>query len=210
MAASWYAGLRLAPTDEHMGDVYRIIYVHVPSAFTAFASAFALLVTSIACIRNQGERWLDFSKAVAEVGLLFTVLCLATGSIWGKPTWGTWWTWDARLTTTFLLGILYTGWLILHSSWSPGPQRMKICGALGILIAADVPVIYQSVNWWRTLHQPQSIVRSGGSTMAPEMLQTLMFSVLAMLLFAAWLSIQRFLNLTLRGQIESASYKEMK
>ena len=207
---TWWWGLAVAPSDANMGDVYRIIYLHVPSAITAFSSSLFLFITSMAGLIRKDEAWLTRSKAVAEVGLVFTLITLATGSVWGRPTWGTWWTWDARLTTTFLLAVLYAGWLIMYASLSPGPQRQKICAALGIIIFADVPIIYKSVNWWRTLHQPQSILREGGSTMAPEMLSTLAMSFAALLAFAGWMAVQRYVNLRLEGLIERESYREMK
>jgi heme exporter protein C len=206
---SWWWGLVMAPSEEHMGEVYRIIYLHVPTAFTAFTTSLVLAVTSIMGLVRRTDAWLLRSKAVAEVGLVFTILTLASGSVWGRPTWGTWWTWDARLTTTFLLGVLYAGWLILYSSLAPGPQRQKICAALGILIFADVPIIYQSVNWWRTLHQPQSIIRAGGSTMAPEMLGAIALGLIALLCFATWLTVERYVNLRLESDIERESYRQM-
>ena len=150
LAISWIWGLKFAPEEEHMGEVYRIIYLHVPVAFTAFFSSFVLLVVSVWALFKKNSPAGLIAKASAEVGLIFTILTLATGSIWGRPTWGVWWDWDARLTTTLILALLYCGYLILYSSISAGPQRNKICAALGILIAADVPVIYKSVSWWRT------------------------------------------------------------
>ena len=205
---SWGVGLWVAPTEEHMGEVYRIIYLHVPSAFTAFFSAFALLAFSIwGLIKPEGKA-IYWAKGCAESGLIFTVITLATGSIWGKPTWGVWWTWDARLTTTLLLALLYAGFLILYNSLTPGPQRTKICSALGVIIAADVPVIYKSVTWWRTLHQPPSIMREGESTMAPEMLQTLGFCLFASLLVLGWLLKQRVTNLEIEAEIDRQSREQ--
>lgn len=203
---AWFWALRVAPSEEHQGEVYRIIYLHVPAAFTAFLSAGLLMVFSLMTLflrRPSAGLW---AKATAEIGLVYTAITLATGSIWGRPTWGVWWTWDARLTTTLILALLYAGYLIFYSSLTPGPQRDRIAAALGIIIALDVPVIYQSVNWWRTLHQPQSIVRAGGSTMAPEMLMTLLFGFLASLCMASWLLYLRFGNLQLQQRLEEYSY----
>ncbi|MCX6129212.1 MAG: cytochrome c biogenesis protein CcsA [Proteobacteria bacterium] len=206
IACAWFAALRLAPSEEHQGEVYRIIYLHVPSAFSAFLSAGLLMILSLwTLIRGNPVAGL-WAKATAEVGLLFTLITLATGSIWGRPTWGVWWDWDARLTTTLLLALLYAGYLIFHSSMSPGAQRDRIAAALGIIIAIDVPIIYQSVNWWRTLHQPQSIVRSGGSTMAPEMLYVLLFSLLASLTVASYLLVLRYGNLKLQQELEEIGF----
>lgn len=207
MALTWFWALQIAPTELHMGEVYRILYVHVPSAFSAFAAAFALLAFSIWGLVKKDSPAMLWGRAAAEVGLVFTILTLATGSIWGRPTWGVWWVWDARLTTTLILAILYAGYLILYTSLSAGPARNKICGALGILIAIDVPIIYQSVTWWRTLHQPPSLMRPGGPTMAPEMVATLVTCVVAALLVGAWLMANRVKNLKTLEDLERWSFE---
>lgn len=208
LAISWIWGLKFAPTEEHMGEVYRIIYLHVPSAFTAFFSAFVLLVVSIWALIKKNSPAALIAKASAEVGLIFTILTLATGSIWGRPTWGVWWDWDARLTTTLILALLYCGYLILYSSLHAGPQRNKICAALGILIAADIPIIYKSVTWWRTLHQPPTLMRRGESTMAPEMLNALLFAMAVMIVVGAYLVYQRYKNLEISEDLERLSYQQ--
>jgi len=202
----WLWALAIAPAERHQGEVYRIIYLHVPSAFAAFASSVVLLFYSVAGIRTRKPELLHWQKACAEVGLMFTVITLATGSIWGKPTWGTWWTWDARLTTTFLLALLYAAWLLLHASLSPGPGRVATCSVLGILIFADVPIIYKSVTWWRTLHQPQSILRAGESTMSGDILVPLLAGVVVTCGTGIWLMAQRAVNLKLRDDLESSSF----
>ncbi|WP_141734705.1 cytochrome c biogenesis protein CcsA [Oligoflexus tunisiensis] len=203
---AWIWALRFAPSEQHQGEVYRIVYLHVPAAFTAFLSAGLLMIFSLLTLFRRSANAALWAKATAEIGLLYTIITLATGSIWGRPTWGVWWEWDARLTTTLILALLYAGYLIFHSSMNPGPQRDRIAAALGVIIALDVPIIYQSVNWWRTLHQPQSIVRTGGSTMAPEMLSVLFFGFLASLVLASWLLILRFGNLRLQQLLEQYSY----
>lgn len=206
LGLAWFWALRVAPSEEHMGEVYRIIYVHVPAAFTAFFSAAVILVLSLFTLFRRDTTASLWAKAAAEVGLIFTIITLATGSIWGRPTWGVWWTWDARLTTTLILSLLYAGYLIFYNSMAPGPQRDRIAAALGVVIALDVPVVYKSVTWWRTLHQPPSILREGGSTMAPEMLQTLLFSGVACLLVATWMLHLRVSNLKLQQNLERYSF----
>jgi heme exporter protein C len=210
LIASWLAAFFYAPVDANQGAVYRIMFLHVPSAFTAFSVAFCLFVLSVMGLKSRSENTLIWAKATAEVGLLFTALTLATGSIWGRPTWGTWWTWDARLTTTFLLGLLYAGYLLLHSAMGPGPGRVRVCSALGILIFIDVPIIYQSVTWWRTLHQPPSMLRRGGSTMEPDILWTLLFCIVVMVACGLWLVRQRGRNLQIQDAIEAASFAQIK
>lgn len=205
----WYMALFLVTTEKHQGEVYRIIYLHVPSAFAAFFCSFALLFYSVNGLWKKTENSMLNAKAWAEIGCVFTVLTLATGSIWGKPTWGTWWTWDARLTTTFILGILYAGFLLLYSSMSPGVQRIRVCSVLGILIAADVPIIYKSVTWWRTLHQPPTLFRQGGSTMSDEIYYHLVACILSILAFAFWVARYRAKNLALESELEGLSYRQM-
>ncbi len=202
LAVGWLWALRFTPSDEHQGEVYRIIYVHVPSAFTAFSSAGILCLFSLWTLLGRNSTAGLWAKAAAEVGLIFTLITLATGSIWGRPTWGVWWTWDARLTTTFVLALLYAGYLIFYSSMAPGSQRDRVAAALGIIIAINVPIIYKSVTWWRTLHQPPSIVREGGSTMAPEMLATLLLCLVSSLCVAAWMLVLRAYNLKLQQKLE--------
>lgn len=210
IAIAWWLGFFYAPVDRNQGEVYRIIFLHVPSAITAFATAMLLLIFSIIGFVKKSESALRWSKATAEVGLLMTLLTLASGSIWGKPTWGVWWTWDARLTTTFILALLYAGWLLLYGSLTPGRSRVTVCAVLGILIAADVPVIYKSVTWWRTLHQPPSMLRPGGATMDPEILHSLIFGLVAQALYAGWMIWTRGKNLALRDELEGASFQQMR
>jgi heme exporter protein C len=210
VALGWALAFLYAPVDRNQGEVYRIIFLHVPSAITTFTTAFALLVFSILGFIKKSESSLRWSKATSEVGLLMTLLTLATGSIWGKPTWGVWWTWDARLTTTFILALLYAGWLLLYTSLSPGRSRVTVCAVLGILIAADVPIIYKSVTWWRTLHQPPSMLRPGGATMDPEILNSIIYGLVATILYAAWMIWARGRNLALKDELEGASYQQMR
>jgi heme exporter protein C len=209
LSACWIWSIFFITTELHQGEVYRIIYLHVPAAFTSFFCAFLLFIYSIFGLVKKQERFLRNAKACAEVGLIFTLLTLATGSIWGKPTWGTWWTWDARLTTTFLLGLLYAGFLLLHSSMSQGPGRIKVCSAIGILIFADVPIIYKSVTWWRTLHQPPSI-KPSATTISPEILNFLLICIGVTLLVSVWMIIERTVNLRLKEDLDDASYQQMK
>ena len=210
LLGAWAFGIFATPTDAAQGEVYRIIYLHVPAAISAFGAAYVLLIASVISIWKKSENSGYWGKASAEFGLGLTVITLATGSIWGYPTWGVWWTWDARITTTFLLALLFGGYILLYDSMPQGSRRDRACGVLGILIAVDVPIIYKSVTWWRTLHQPPSILREGGSTMEPEMLRALGFSFVALLLFSLWGIWVRANNLKLARAIELESYKSFK
>lgn len=205
LAVQWLFAWLWVPVDEAQGEVYRIIYLHVPAAFAAFTSAFVLAGASLWALRSPNNANLHFSKASTEVGLMFTFLTLATGSIWGKPTWGTWWTWDARLTTTFLLALMYGGWLLLYNSIAEGPSRVRGCSILGLMIAVDVPIIYKSVTWWRTLHQPQTIIRTGGSTMDGDMLAVLLAGIAIMVLVCLAMIFVRRDNIKLEYDLEQKS-----
>ncbi|MBP9706484.1 MAG: cytochrome c biogenesis protein CcsA [Oligoflexales bacterium] len=200
---SWLLGFFYAPVDRIQGEVYRIIFLHVPSALTAFLLSFILLTVSIKSLMQKTYRPMQIGKATAEVGLLFTILTLITGSIWGRPTWGVYWTWDARLTTTLILALLYSGYLLLYGAFSPSIERNRACGILGILIAACVPIVYKSVTWWRTLHQPPSLFRADGNAMSSEIYNTLYFAIITMILFSIWLLRTRSENLQLREAIEA-------
>lgn len=200
-----YWGLFIAPTEQNMGEIYRVIYIHVPVCITAFFVSFFLLVASILGLIKKTDSSMHLAKASAEVGFLFTVLGLLTGSIWGRATWGVWWTWDARLTTTLILGILYAGYLVLYSSFSSTEKRVKACSIMGILIAVDVPIIYKSVTWWRTVHQPPSIIREGGSTLAPEILYPLVYGIFAMIILSIGMIFLRKENLKAEATLEELS-----
>jgi heme exporter protein C len=212
MIALWGWALGWATSELHQGDVYRIIYVHVPSALSSFVCAFVLFVASLLQLRKKqknDEKWFHVAKASAEVGLLFTFITLCTGSIWGKPTWGTWWTWDARLTTTFILALLFVSYLLLCQALQQSPVRHKASAVLGVLIFTDVPIIYKSVVWWRTLHQPPSLMATGGSTMDKEILFLLISCLLFTISLALWLIWQRVTNLKLLQQLEVAYYQRI-
>ena len=137
------------------------------------------------------------------------MITLATGSIWGKPTWGGWWIWDARLTTTLILALLYAGFLLLVTSMAKGKQRVRAGSILGLIITADVPIIYYSVKWWRTLHQPHSLFQKGKSPMSPEIKTVLLFCMLVVVMYACWLIYQRTRTLRMADEIEELSYQQM-
>ena len=202
-----YALTGMGP-EKHQGEVYRILYVHVPSAFSAFVMAFFLLVQSILALKKSNTHFshASWGKAYAEVGLLFTLLTLITGSLWGRPTWGVWWTWDARLTTTLILGLLYAGYLVLWSSLEEPQKRAKFCAVLGILIAIDVPIIYKSVSWWRTLHQPPSLFQGEQNYMSLE-IKLLLYACSIFTIITAWMLCKlRYSNLAREKKLQSLTY----
>ena len=181
-AAGLYVGFFVAPTDATQGESYRIIFIHVPAAWM---SMFIYLV--MACWAGTGlvlNTRLSgmMASALAPTGAMFTFLALWTGSLWGKPTWGTWWAWDARMTSELILLFLYLGFIALKGAFAD-PQRADRAGAvLALLGAVNVPIIYFSVVWWNTLHQGASV----SLTRAPSMAMTMLTGMLLMAL-AAWM-----------------------
>jgi heme exporter protein C len=170
-----YVAFFYAPTDALQGDVQRIMYIHVPTAWVAFFAFFVVFVSSLIYLWKRLPEADRVAYASAEIGVLFTALTLIDGSIWGKPTWGTWWTWDARLTTTAILLVIYVGYLMLRSFVEEPDRRARLASLVGIIGFIDVPIIYMSVLWFRTLHQAPSIQRDGAS-MPDSMLFTLLFN----------------------------------
>ncbi len=204
----WMRSLWFVTEELHQGNVYRILYLHVPSAFCSFFCSFLLLVFSVLSLRKRSQTssyWGVWGRSAAEVGLLFTVLTLITGSIWGKPTWGTWWTWDARLTTTFVLALLYCSYLLLANSLGGGSKQERACAVMGLLIFMDLPIIYKSVSWWRTLHQPPTLSLAGSPAMDGDILQHLLLNIALMLLVCGCFIWQRYVNLRLQSDLDSLS-----
>ncbi|MEE9549251.1 MAG: cytochrome c biogenesis protein CcsA [Candidatus Binatia bacterium] len=189
-----YWGLVEAPPDAYQGDVQRIMYLHIPSILTAYLAFFIVFVGSCLFLW-KGERRDDIlAYSAAEIGVLFTGLTIIEGSIWGKPTWGVWWTWDARLTLTAILFLIFVGYLMLRSLIED-ENRGAVCGAIvGIIGFLDIPLIHMSVYWWRTLHQPPSILRPDKApweNIHPSMLWALSINFIAFaLLFFYLLSLR--------------------
>jgi len=190
MLVSIWADLIYAPTDAIEGDAQRIFYFHVPSAWLGMLSFCVLAVAGVVYLWKQDERWDWIARAAAEIGVVFITVTLITGSLWGRPVWGTWWTWDARLTTTLILWFIYIAYLMLRSYMGHTPASARAGAVLGIVGVIDVPIIYESVNWWRTLH-PQAVLPIGSSpNLPPQMLLALMLSLATFTLLYCFLMIQ--------------------
>lgn len=185
--ALWMA-LFYAPREMMMGDAQRIFYFHVPSAWIGFLAFFVVFVASLVFLKTRQRRWDALSLASAEIGVVFTTLVLLTGPLWAKVAWGAFWVWDARLTTTLILWLIYVGYLMLRSS-AEGERRARFCAVLGIVGFLDVPLIYLSVSWWRTMHPGYVVSEPGG--LAPQMAQTLWVALLAFTLLYALLLVAR-------------------
>jgi heme exporter protein C len=149
-------GVLTSPPDRDMGHLQKIMYVHVPAAWMSFIAFFVVFLSSVAYLIGKDERRDLLAASAAEVGAVFTALTLALGSIWGRPTWGIWWIWDPRLTTTAILLVIYVGYLALRSFTDDPERRARWSAAVGILGFINVPIVYMSVNWWRSIHQTQS------------------------------------------------------
>lgn len=180
-AAGLYVGLLLAPTDFQQGEAYRIIFVHVPAAWMSMLIYLAMAAWAAAGLIWNSRVAPMMASALAPTGALFTVLALWTGALWGRPTWGAYWVWDARLTSQLILLFLYAGFMALHAA-IPDPRRADRAAALLALVGVvNVPIIYFSVRWWNTLHQGASV----SLTQAPSMATTMLAGMLLMAL-AAW------------------------
>lgn len=153
-------GLLTSAPDRDMGHLQKIMYVHVPAAWASFLAFFVVFWASVTVLRTRSERADLLNAAAAEAGAVMTGLTLVLGSIWGRPTWGVWWTWDARLTSTAVLFLVFVGYLALRALTDDAERRARWSAAVGILGALNVPIVYMSVKWWRTLHQLQSSPRT--------------------------------------------------
>jgi heme exporter protein C len=163
-------GLALTPADYLQGDTVRILYIHVPAAWLGMAGWAAIAAASISQLVWRHPLAAVAGRAIAPAGATFAALCLATGSIWGRPTWGTWWEWDGRLTSMLILFFLYLGYIGLASSERERGGDGRMAALFGLVGAINLPIIHYSVLWWRTLHQGQSISVTQGSSIAPELL----------------------------------------
>ena len=161
LAAGLVAGLGLAPREVTQGNVQRIMYLHVPSVWVAYLAFAVVFGASIAYLAKRADAADQLAHASAEVGVVFTGVTIATGSIWGKPTWGTWWTWDARLTSVSILFVMYLGYLLLRGMIDDRERGARYAAVLGIVAAFNIPLVHFSVIWWRTLHQPPSLMTPG-------------------------------------------------
>ncbi len=174
-----YLTFLYAPTEKIMGDVQRIFYFHVSAAWASFLAFFFVFIASIAFLRTGKAHWDRLAASAAEIGILFISIVLLTGPLWAKPVWGVYWTWDARLTTSLVLWLIYIAYLMVRSYTTDAERGAKFAAVFGIIGFIDVPVVYMSIRWWRTLHPAPVIAGGEGSGLAPEMLHTLLFNLFA-------------------------------
>jgi heme exporter protein C len=204
LVGSTVLGLIVAPPDAVQGEVQRLMYIHVPAAWLAYLSFAVVFVGSIAYLRTRRTRWDRLAGASAEIGVMFTALAIVLGALWGKPVWGTWWTWDPRLTTTAVLLLIYIGYLAIRRISDNPSRRAQWCAVVGIVGFVDVPIVHLSVVWWRSLHQGPTVLRLGGPEIEGTMLLALIAGVVAFTLVYAYL-----MTLRLRvGRLEERAARE--
>ena len=184
--------LVLSPPDYLQGDSVRIMYVHVPSAWIGLASFTAIALLSIISFIFKIKNLNLITKSIAPIGLLFTCLAIITGSLWGQPTWGTWWAWDARITSMLVLSIFYILFILAHKLIENKDRANKVANLIAIIGLINIPVIRYSVDWWNTLHQPSSIKLDGTSSIHPSMLLPLMLMLLVLLLYCALILLMKY------------------
>ncbi len=173
-----YGSFVYAPTERVMGDVQRIFYFHVGAAFNAFFAFFLVFVAGVVYLWKGNVIWDQLAAASVEVGVVYTTIVLTTGPIWAKPIWNTWFPWgDPRVMTTLVLWLIYIAYLILRSSLPEGEKKYKFCAVFGIIGFIDVPIVWMSIRWWRTIHPV--VITASGMNLDPKMQQTLMISILA-------------------------------
>jgi heme exporter protein C len=201
LAYALYQAMVVAPTERTMGDVQRIFYYHVPSAWTAFLLFLVNLVASVVYLVRRNAKADALAVVAAEVGVVFCTVVLVTGPIWARPVWGIWWTWDVRLTTTLVLWLIYVSYLVLRR-FSDSSQTPKLAAVLAIFGALDVPLVYFSIWFFRTQH-PQPVIGGGGS-IDPRMLRVLLINWLAFSCLAVLVCWGRYRVERLQREVEEA------
>jgi len=183
LAVGLIQGLFFAPTDYEQGESYRIIYVHVPAAWLSMFVYMTIAFNSVLFLVWKMKLADIVAEVSAPIGAAFTFLALATGSIWGKPTWGTWWEWDARLTSELILLFIYLGYMALRASIGNRASAARAAAILALVGVVNIPIIHFSVDWWNSLHQPASIMKLEKSSVHPSMLRPLLMMALGYTLF---------------------------
>ncbi len=206
LAVTAVFALWVSPPDAEQGDVVRLLYLHVPTIWIAFLAFFVTGVASALWLlpRTRRAEWDLLAGASAEVGVVFTGITLVVGAIWGRPTWGTFWVWDARLTTTAILFFLYLGYLALRRTGATADERGRRCAIAALIALADVPVVHFSVTWWQTLHQSGTVFNNRLVTGISGMMAfTLVWAVAAFTLFYVYLVMRRLALAELEEGLEA-------
>jgi heme exporter protein C len=209
LVAGLYTGFFVAPTDAVQGDAYRIIYIHVPAAWMAmFLYALMAIYAGLGLAFNA-RLWSMMATAIAPTGALFAFIALWTGSLWGRPMWGTWWVWDARLTSTLILFFLYLGFLSLQGVIEDARRADRAGALLALVGAVNVPIIYFSVQWWNTLHQGATLRLGRNSSIAPQMLAALLIMIAACWMYSITVTLMRVRSIIIERENKAPWVAEM-
>ena len=206
--AGLYVGFFVAPTDYEQGESYRIMFIHVPAAWMGMFLYLLMAVYGAIYLVWRIKMADIMAHAIAPTGALMTFLALWTGALWGAPTWGTYWVWDARLTSTLILLFLFLGYIALHAASDDREKGGRAASLLAIIGAVNVPIIYFSVEWWYNLHQGASVLRADGPSMAPSMLAALLLMTAAFWIYSAAIVLRRAQTEALQREASSAWARE--
>ena len=207
MLYAFYLIFFYVPTEREMGLVQRIYYVHVPSAWVAFLAFGIVALCSMGYLGLKDQRLDDLSVSAAELGLLFTTAVLITGPLWGRLAWGAWWVWDMRLTLTLLLWLIYVAYFIVRNSTDSVEKGKRFAAIVAIIGAIDIPLIHMSVYWFRTIHPQPVVLNPEGPTADPEIVVTLLVSLLAFTLTFFALLVYRYVMERVSRQVEAVRYE---
>lgn len=208
LAVGAYLGLVWAPPDVWQGNAMRIMYVHVPTVSVAYLGFFLTLLGSVLYLWKRDLRWDRLAHASAELGVFFTAVTIAVGAAWAKPIWGVWWTWDPRLTTTAILFVIYVGYLMLRALQSDPVIRARQSAVVGIVGFVDIPIVHQSVTWWRSLHQGPTFSLMSDPKLDDRMEVALMVNMLGFFLLFAFLLAQRLYLARMEGERDELLWQE--
>lgn len=200
IAAGLYIGFFMAPTDFQQGEAYRIIFVHVPAAWMSMFLYVVMAAWAAVGLGFNARLSFMMAQAVSPTGAMFTFLALLTGSLWGKPTWGTWWVWDARLTSELILLFLYAGVMLLHASIDDAKRADRASAVFALVGVANVPIIYFSVRWWNTLHQGASVSMTAAPKMAATMLTAMLLMTIGFWMYSLAVTLTRMRCLILERE----------
>ena len=192
LLASLSFALIFSPPDYIQGNSVRIMYVHVPAAWIGLASFTCIAILSILNFIFKVKNLTLMTKSIAPIGLMFTCIAIVTGSIWGQPTWGTFWAWDARITSMLILAIFYFAFIVTHKFVSQEDKANKISSIIAVVGLINIPIIKYSVEWWSTLHQPASIKITGSSTIHSSMLMPLMLMFFTLIVYCALIFLMKY------------------
>ena len=188
MALTLYMVYMWVPTEQNLGVSQRIFYFHVPLGWIGMVSIIVVAVASILHLYTGKQKWDDLAYSTAELGIIFASLILITGAIWGKPVWGVWWTWDAKLTTTLVLWFIYAGYLMVRAYGPAGTQGRRFASVIALIGAIDAPIIYKATDWWRSAHPERNVP----SDLNEQMALTFLVSLVTFTIIYVYLLMERY------------------